>query len=279
VSTEVGRGTSGYRPPELIDYNERGMSFTTKVDIWGLGCVLYELVVGKRPFGDDWGVLQYSDSDQDLQIYKSSLPETYNSHLHYLINELLHRNYKARPFASELLPLFRSYILVSEHTESGQDETQLILPTYAQWKQEVLAYNEEEGDFWSYLSRFITFETSKATVAVKSLVDAPSLSPGPTPDLLSISEDIEVMDGDYVEFYDEEAAVVSRVVLEFPRNVCMLIDQYQTKLAELVSPFDAEYHVEAGYDIIPNGCSLASPEQYASFQGIAVGGKRDAYIV
>jgi len=87
------------------------------------------------------------------------------------------------------------------------------------------------------------------------------------------------MDMDYVEFYDEEAAVLSRVVLEFPRNVCMLINQYQIKLAELVAPFDAEYHVEAGYDIIPNGCSLASPEQHVSFEGITVGGKQDAHIV
>jgi NIMA (never in mitosis gene a)-related kinase len=39
-------GTPFYLPPEIC----QGRSYNTKVDVWGLGCVLYELCTGTRPF-------------------------------------------------------------------------------------------------------------------------------------------------------------------------------------------------------------------------------------
>src|ERR1700732_4876216 len=53
VTTERGRGTSGYRPPELL---AKDAKYTYKVDIWALGCILYELSIKKRAFVDDWMV-------------------------------------------------------------------------------------------------------------------------------------------------------------------------------------------------------------------------------
>ena len=46
-----GRGTGGYRAPELL---KEESEFTMKVDIWVLGCILYELVISKPAFASDF---------------------------------------------------------------------------------------------------------------------------------------------------------------------------------------------------------------------------------
>ena len=52
-----GYGSPGYRAPEVI----RQLSFTNTVDIWALGCILFELATkGKKAFKSDSYVLEYS---------------------------------------------------------------------------------------------------------------------------------------------------------------------------------------------------------------------------
>ena len=41
------QGHINYSAPELIEENN---IFTPKVDVWGLGCLLYYLIVKKDPF-------------------------------------------------------------------------------------------------------------------------------------------------------------------------------------------------------------------------------------
>ena len=64
-SSHFVRGTSGYRAPELLDGR-----FSNKVDIWAMGCILYELVVGRRAFtsGDDSVAHLLRDSRRKLTI-------------------------------------------------------------------------------------------------------------------------------------------------------------------------------------------------------------------
>ena len=59
-------GTSGYRAPELV----RGIKkvFTNKVDIWGIGCIFYEMVFRRRAFYEDYATLNYSLFDGTLYI-------------------------------------------------------------------------------------------------------------------------------------------------------------------------------------------------------------------
>src|SRR5947207_315012 len=58
-TTRLARGSSSYWAPELL---AEIAQYTNKVDIWALGCILYELVCGKRAFAGDWAV--FSDKSE-----------------------------------------------------------------------------------------------------------------------------------------------------------------------------------------------------------------------
>src|SRR5437762_14109498 len=60
--TENGRGTAGYRSPELVS----GACYSTKVDIWALGCVAYEILTRTKAFEDDYEVYSYNLGDLEL---------------------------------------------------------------------------------------------------------------------------------------------------------------------------------------------------------------------
>jgi serine/threonine protein kinase len=64
AETIHARGTPGYRAPELL-FSER---YDVKVDIWALGCILHELVTGKKPFANDWSVIQYRESTTSISL-------------------------------------------------------------------------------------------------------------------------------------------------------------------------------------------------------------------
>ena len=55
-TTKYSRGTPGYRAPELLAMEEEPAWYTNKVDIWAMGCILYELATGQRPFKSDLAV-------------------------------------------------------------------------------------------------------------------------------------------------------------------------------------------------------------------------------
>ena len=59
-TTRYARGTAGYRSPELT--NCPG-TFNNKVDIWALGCVLFELATRKKAFVNDWSIMDYTQSN------------------------------------------------------------------------------------------------------------------------------------------------------------------------------------------------------------------------
>src|SRR5436190_16344683 len=69
-TTNFARGTGGYRAPELL---KEFSKYNNKVDIWAMGCILYELVVGKKAFVDDWSVLLFSQSTKRLQAPQDRL--------------------------------------------------------------------------------------------------------------------------------------------------------------------------------------------------------------
>jgi len=55
--TEIHIG--GYTAPEML----RGTEYTSAVDLWALGCVIYRMVMGKPLFTNHWDAMQYSDDE------------------------------------------------------------------------------------------------------------------------------------------------------------------------------------------------------------------------
>jgi serine/threonine protein kinase len=101
-------GSSGYRAPELMDSGRK--RYTNKVDVWSMGCILYEIATGNRAFEDDWEVLQYRYSGKSKNIV---FEETFDSHSSETIAnhvvEMLQISSSARPSASALSRGFVSH--------------------------------------------------------------------------------------------------------------------------------------------------------------------------
>ena len=51
--TSQGVGTYWYLPPECFEMGENPPKITTKVDIWSVGVIFYEMVFGEKPFGNN----------------------------------------------------------------------------------------------------------------------------------------------------------------------------------------------------------------------------------
>ena len=100
-NTEDAFGTSGYRAPELLGPHP---NFSKKVDIWGLGCVLYELVFHEPPFRSDYKTREYATGVK-LCFPESNLlvNPTGRRYFIQLIEELLHLDASIRPSAGGLL--------------------------------------------------------------------------------------------------------------------------------------------------------------------------------
>ena len=64
-TTRYSRGTTGYRAPEILV--EGKAQFNNKVDIFALGCIVYEIVTGRKLFSEDWRIRQYALTGQLTQ--------------------------------------------------------------------------------------------------------------------------------------------------------------------------------------------------------------------
>jgi tetratricopeptide (TPR) repeat protein len=128
ITTLLSRGTAGYRAPELLKHSK----FTNKVDIWALGCIIYELAMGRRAFSDDFAVQSYSNSRSILQFSIPLLPENHLVYLHDCVREMVVRNPKKRSPISIILALVKSYTMFLDL--QTLEESHLI-PSYHQWKE------------------------------------------------------------------------------------------------------------------------------------------------
>jgi len=82
-------------------------TFTDRVDIWALGCVLYKLVCGNNIFQEDWHVVTYAREGQKLSV--SVLPfvdANARTPLKNIIREMLRLRPNRRPSAADLRSLF-----------------------------------------------------------------------------------------------------------------------------------------------------------------------------
>jgi serine/threonine protein kinase len=101
-TTTSARGTECYRAPELMASIKA--TYNNKVDIWSIGCILYEIATGQLPFNSDWDVIQYRQSSEKMGWAPIAMRlkgenTTLNNDLATLISEMLHSDSSCRPTA------------------------------------------------------------------------------------------------------------------------------------------------------------------------------------
>lgn len=108
LNTERARATDAYKAPEL----KPNSNYNRKVDIWALGCVLYQLVALAPAFN---GVAENKIPVHLKRIHDDLLPQALldkafdaetSSRVSSLIREMLDITPSARPEASTLLQKF-----------------------------------------------------------------------------------------------------------------------------------------------------------------------------
>lgn len=105
-TTRYSRGTGGHRAPELLQ--DPG-HFSNKVDMWALGCVIFQFVTRRLAFKEDWETRQYLDSDAAFVVPFSSIPSCPDFIQHVVsdsILDLLHKQPGNRPGASDIFRFF-----------------------------------------------------------------------------------------------------------------------------------------------------------------------------
>lgn len=91
-------GTPYYLSPELC----RDVPYSSKADVWALGCVLFELCALKPPFiGFSLCSLFYKIVKEDY----APVPECYSESLHNLVQVILQKSPEERPSADAILDI------------------------------------------------------------------------------------------------------------------------------------------------------------------------------
>jgi serine/threonine protein kinase len=95
-------------------------SYNNKVDIWALGCILYELAVGKRAFEAEWVTVEYAKSGElpDIPLDQNFDQEEKES-FQKTVTQMLNFDASLRPSANDLVNEFST-----RHEMTAQDALQ-----------------------------------------------------------------------------------------------------------------------------------------------------------
>jgi len=114
--TQFGHGTPGYRPPELVNV-DAGATYTNKVDVWAMGCILFELATGAKPFVTDFAVLEYSKGGTAIETRcHATIPQQMAKKISDTLREILEIKPSDRPKSAALVRLFDEHY----HATKGQ---------------------------------------------------------------------------------------------------------------------------------------------------------------
>jgi serine/threonine protein kinase len=117
AATQCRRGTPSYLAPELVcrEYEESGRyKITNKVDIWAVGCILYELVFRRKLFASDEHIIEHRLLSRtitlpfDSDLAGVSFNDSWKDFLSKNIRAMLKIQHTERPTASDLKMIFET---------------------------------------------------------------------------------------------------------------------------------------------------------------------------
>jgi Protein kinase domain/Ankyrin repeats (3 copies) len=165
VATVLRRGTSGFLAPEVLSEEP---NYSTKVDIWALACILYQLCSTKPLFSNDFAVFGFENSKLDLS--NANIPDVSRTHVFACLQEMLMRDPHSRPSASSLKSLFNLYYVISDPIFS---EIPIASLSYSDWKGLVSNIPGEPEDVIKLVVDWILSKDGKAAGAAEPLLKAP----------------------------------------------------------------------------------------------------------
>lgn len=92
-TTVDSRGTASYRAPELVSDTP---TYTAKVDIWALGCILYELTCGEPAFLSDYDTKWFRAEDTK-RVSNTLFSDDFLAEVSAIVGGLLARDWRRRP--------------------------------------------------------------------------------------------------------------------------------------------------------------------------------------
>jgi len=104
-----GRGTDGYFPPEFFE-DPQDFKYNTKLDIWQMGCVLFELAVGKPAFASNFAIQQFklSRATKDIPL-DEYFSEDCRKNISKSVTSMLRIEPNKRPTASQMVESFSAH--------------------------------------------------------------------------------------------------------------------------------------------------------------------------
>ena len=137
MTTYYARGTSGYRPPELLNYEHP--EFNTRSDIWALGCILHVLATGHRAFQDDTATTVYYREDPlpELTVHISCDNKFCQDQIAYCVRHFLSKEPLERPNANLASRRLAAYCMLLELPELELLTHASSSPPYFEWENVV----------------------------------------------------------------------------------------------------------------------------------------------
>jgi ankyrin repeat protein len=139
------RGTAGFRAPELLSEDPKS---SNKVDIWAMGCILFQLCTRRPLFQSDFGVREFDRSKFKLEAH---IPEAGRSHLSQCLLETLKKEPPLRPSILSLMALFDSYCVIWDPSFAKILESANSFPSYLKWKEFILSATRRPCDVMNFL--------------------------------------------------------------------------------------------------------------------------------
>jgi serine/threonine protein kinase len=137
--TDFSRGTPGYRAPELL--KEMHVGYNNKIDIWAMGCILFEIATGQKPFANDTMVTEYSRGGSPLEIRCNLITgQDGEEFISSSIRDMLQTEPSFRPASADLCTRFDQY---HQLTDKEQRTTAVDTESHeARGSQEIDAYDQ-----------------------------------------------------------------------------------------------------------------------------------------